>query len=180
MIVFDGDSVISRSGFGLPFDSGWAYKLAANRGKEHINLGTPESTAAKCYMRLWKALKSNPGWYVLQIGQWSLTHEPVDQFEKYLRKIIETVNQTDCKVCLVTQPRVFLEELFYAWPYVECVLRLSKVYKTHLMDLHSYMAEHHPAPWIVINDNAMCHFSIEGNQYVADLFNREENIHLCK
>lgn len=169
MIVFDGDSVISPTGFGIAEELTWPHLVAAER--TYTNLGKNESTAAKCLMRLWQAIELNPSWYVLQVGQWSQNHETLSEFEKNLRQICEEWNQRDVKIVLVTPP-IQIEKRFNVTAYIEVLHKLSKIYKTFFVDLHQYMNAIDNPEERLINDISKCHFNPLGFSKVAEYFNQ--------
>jgi len=61
VIVFDGDSVVALTDFGVPEDKCWPHIVSA--GMPYVNLGSQQATAAKCATKIWKALALDPSQY---------------------------------------------------------------------------------------------------------------------
>lgn len=172
MIVFDGDSTLVFEDFGTPEASSWPHLLAANRGHEYMNIAKQQSTAAKCRTRLWKALSLDPDWYVLQVGQWSAANEPIDDFERHVRYIVEFSKIHAVQPCLVGPPA---SVQWNTEEYSFLLRRLSTIYSVPFIELVS----NSEVTWF-IDDFQMCHLNEYGCRQIADIFNLAENLHICK
>ncbi len=183
MIVFDGDSTIAAGVHGVPEDKTWPYMLSKSIPALYVNMAKSESTAARCYLRLWKAIQHNPKWYVLQVGQWSCTQEPIDAFEHYVRLIIEEMNQRECEVLLITPPFTLKRERFSADPYRRKLLELAKIYRVNYLDLYGYIRDSGHSldvAELFTPDGALCHFNESGHRFVYELFAQKTLENLCK
>ena len=101
-IIFDGDSILAPGSMGVSVEEGWPALVSV--GKQYLNMARNESTAGLCLARLGRVLEEKPRVYVLQVGQWSLGHETLWEFERNVRGIIEGVRRSGMRMILVTPP----------------------------------------------------------------------------
>jgi len=164
MIVFDGDSTLVFEDFGVPVEESWPFLVAQDRNMQYANLAKQQSTAAKCRTRLWKALELNPSWYVLQVGQWSSSNEPIEDFERNVRAIIEDVRIFGAAISLVTPPKS-CNGLWNTEQYASTLERLGTVYSVHVFPTH----KHTEIDWF-ISDSSICHLNASGSRKMFELF----------
>lgn len=178
MIVIDGDSVaIGAEGSGLPPQKKWPALLGASRGLPVENYATNKATARACLLRTWKIIAKHPLWYVLLLGQWSQNHEPIEDFERDLRRIIERMNISGIRVCLMTPP----VEVADLKPYLHVIRRCALIYRTELLDLRAYLERDLPdGTWFANDGTVLCHFSEIGALKVLGYFDLPENTHICR
>lgn len=170
MIVFDGDSVLAPGIHGATPDQVWPGMVSQRLGIPHVNLAKSETTAEKSFIRVWKVLEHKPQWYVLQIGQWSSSQEPLGRFEKYLREIIEIMNLAHINVMLVSPPPTVLTYKFNTHPYTKILNRMADIYRVSMLNLPMQPRGTEGITWMFAKDDALCHFSEEGHRWVAELF----------
>jgi len=166
-IVFDGDSVSTH--FGFKPEDGWPYLVAGSSG---VNLSTYKSTAAICLARLPQAVELHPRWYVLQIGQWSHNHEPLDEFSRNVGAILTEIRARSIRACVVSPP--LSPRPWHLGPFVDALCTSASIHGALYIGLLDHMLalpDTEAAQWIR-PDESRCHFSRYGHLRMAQMFSK--------
>ena len=100
-IVIDGDSVA------LDRPDNWPSILRTEHDLDVICLASHQAITTDILHRLNDAIKHNPEWYYLQLGQWSCNHQSYFTFRDDLSHIVAKLHGNHIKVCLMTPPPAF-------------------------------------------------------------------------
>jgi hypothetical protein len=176
MIAVDGDSVAMVTETGVPASQKWPVLLGQARGMPVESFARRRATARDCAIRMWRIIARRPRWYALMLGQWSQNHETPEQFERYLRLIIEQMHMQGIQVCLMTPPT----EVADLMPYLSTLHKCATIYRVGVVDVFEhFQREGASADWFESDSTVKCHLSKLGAENVIKCFNQPETSHLC-
>lgn len=166
MIVIDGDSV-AHAPADERFRERWPGVLAQATGQKVVTLATHKAVSRDCVSRMWKAASLQPKWYLLCVGQWAHNHEPVEEFEANIRKVIEFMRRQYVGVVLMDYP-VDVWTLGEKMVGHHDVMRgMATVYATGYVDLRHVGLHEDRLAYFDDHETVRCHFNQAGAQKVV-------------